>query len=50
MHPNATFVKRNGEVDAWDNSDFRAAVNATGKTQIILAGITTDVRDETSRF
>lgn len=31
------------EVDAWDNADFRAAVKATGKQQIILAGITTDV-------
>ncbi|KAF8892306.1 Isochorismatase-like protein [Gymnopilus junonius] len=36
MHLNAPFIKRNGEVDAWDNSDFCAAVRATG-------GITTDV-------
>ncbi|RDW77571.1 hypothetical protein BP6252_05624 [Coleophoma cylindrospora] len=43
MHPNAPFIKRNGEVDAWDNADFRAAVEATNKTQIILGGITTDV-------
>ncbi|RDW61418.1 hypothetical protein BP5796_11310 [Coleophoma crateriformis] len=43
MHPNAPFIKRNGEVDAWDNADFRAAVQATNKTQIILGGITTDV-------
>ncbi|KAL3419988.1 hypothetical protein PVAG01_08487 [Phlyctema vagabunda] len=43
MHPAAPFIKRNGEVDAWDNADFRAAVEATNKTQIILAGITTDV-------
>ena len=43
MHPNATFVRRNGEVDAWDNADFRAAVQATGKQQVILAGFTTDV-------
>ncbi|KAJ7085166.1 Isochorismatase-like protein [Mycena belliarum] len=43
MHPNGVLVKRNGEVDAWDNSDFRAAVKATGKKQVILAGITTDV-------
>lgn len=28
---------------AWDNADFRAAVKATGKKQIIVAGITTDV-------
>ncbi|WYZ36577.1 hypothetical protein EsH8_II_000083 [Colletotrichum jinshuiense] len=42
-HPTAPLIKRNGEVDAWDNSDFRDAVRAANKTQIILAGITTDV-------
>lgn len=48
MHPEAAFIKRQGEVDAWDNSDFRAAVKATGKKQVILAGITTDVCRPTS--
>ena len=43
MHPDAPFIHRHGEVDAWDNADFRAAVEATGKKQVILAGITTDV-------
>ncbi|KAI0340432.1 ycaC protein [Trametopsis cervina] len=43
LHPNAPFIKRNGEVNAWDNPDFKAAVKATGKKQVILAGITTDV-------
>ncbi|KAL7935909.1 Isochorismatase hydrolase [Trichoderma chlorosporum] len=43
MYPNATFIKRQGEVDAWDNEDFRNAVKATHKTQIIMAGIVTDV-------
>ena len=43
MHPDAPFIKRTGEVNAWDNSDFRAAVKATGKKQVILAGIVTDV-------
>lgn len=43
MYPNAPLVKRNGEVNAWDNEEFRAAVKATGKKQIIVAGITTDV-------
>lgn len=43
MHPDAPYIKRQGEVDAWDNADFRKAVEATGKKQIILAGITTDV-------
>ncbi|KAL7905274.1 Isochorismatase hydrolase [Trichoderma velutinum] len=43
MYPNATFIKRQGEVDAWDNKDFRNAVEATNRTQVILAGIVTDV-------
>jgi len=43
LHPDAPFIHRNGEVNAWDNPDFQAAVKATGKTQVILAGITTDV-------
>ncbi|PTB65009.1 Isochorismatase hydrolase [Trichoderma citrinoviride] len=43
MYPNSTFIKRQGEVDAWDNPDFQAAVKATNKTQIIMAGIVTDV-------
>ncbi|KAL8789458.1 MAG: hypothetical protein Q9195_006824 [Heterodermia aff. obscurata] len=46
MFPDAPLIRRNGEVDAWDNSDFRAAVKATGKSQVILAGITTDVCTE----
>ncbi|THH32745.1 hypothetical protein EUX98_g1449 [Antrodiella citrinella] len=43
LHPNAPFIKRNGEVNAWDNPDFQAAVKATGKSQVIIGGITTDV-------
>jgi nicotinamidase-related amidase len=43
MYPNAPLIKRQGEVDAWDNADFRAAVQASGKRQIVIAGIVTDV-------
>ncbi|KAF7503424.1 hypothetical protein GJ744_003754 [Endocarpon pusillum] len=43
MHPNAPLIRRNGEVNAWDNPEFRAAVEATGKRQVILAGIVTEV-------
>jgi len=43
MYPNAPLIKRQGEVDAWDNADFRAAVEASGKRQILLADIVTDV-------
>ncbi len=43
MYPNAPLIKRQGEVDAWDNADLRAAVQASGKRQIVIAGIVTDV-------
>lgn len=46
MYPSAPFIRRNGEVDAWDNADFRAAVRAQNKSQVILGGITTDVCTE----
>ena len=34
---------RHGEVDAWDNTEFRDTVRSFNKSQIILAGIVTDV-------
>jgi nicotinamidase-related amidase len=43
MYPNMPLIKRQGEVNAWDNPEFRAAIRATGKKQIIVAGIVTDV-------
>ena len=43
MYPDAPYIKRPGQVNAWDNPDFRAAVQATGKKQVILAGIATDI-------
>ena len=43
MYPDAPLIKRQGEVDAWDNPEFRKAIEDTGKKQIIMAGITTDV-------
>ncbi|KAF5027138.1 hypothetical protein F66182_764 [Fusarium sp. NRRL 66182] len=43
MYPDAPLVQRQGEVNAWDSKQFRDAVQATNKSQIILAGITTDV-------
>lgn len=43
MHPNAPIIKRPGQINAWDNEDFVAAVKKTGKKQLIIAGIVTDV-------
>ncbi|KAI0883510.1 Isochorismatase hydrolase [Annulohypoxylon maeteangense] len=42
-YPNAPLIQRQGEVDAWDNPEFREAVIAANKSQIIIGGITTDV-------
>ncbi|KAL3441798.1 Isochorismatase-like protein [Aspergillus insuetus] len=43
MYPNVTLVRRQGEVNAWDNKDFRNAVKATGRKQLIVGGIVTEV-------
>jgi nicotinamidase-related amidase len=41
--PNAPIVHRPGEINAWDNADFVAAVAKTGRKKLILAGISTEV-------
>jgi nicotinamidase-related amidase len=41
--PHAKYVGRKGEINAWDNPDFVAAVKATGKKQLIIAGTITSV-------
>ncbi|KAG0303214.1 hypothetical protein BGZ99_002739 [Dissophora globulifera] len=43
MFPNSTVIARHGEVNAWDNPDFHAAVAKTGRKQLVMAGIVTDV-------
>lgn len=43
MYPNAPLIMRNGEVNAWDNAEFRDAIRSFNKSQIIMAGIVTDV-------
>lgn len=43
LNPNVTIVQRQGEVNAWDNAEFRAAVKATGKKQLVVGGIVTEV-------
>lgn len=43
MFPDAPLVRREGEVNAWDNEEFRDVVRGYNKSQVILAGITTDV-------
>jgi nicotinamidase-related amidase len=41
--PHAVYVPRKGEVNAWDNADFVAAVRATGRKTLIMAGVWTSV-------
>jgi nicotinamidase-related amidase len=41
--PKAPFIPRPGQINAWDNADFVGAVKATGKKQLIIAGVVTEV-------
>lgn len=41
--PDATIVHRPGEINAFDNADFAAAVRATGRKKLLIAGISTEV-------
>ena len=41
--PHAQYVARKGEINAWDNPEFVAAVKATGRKQLIIAGTITSV-------
>jgi len=36
-------VKRLGIVNAWADPNFKAAVSATGRKQLVMAGVTTDI-------
>lgn len=41
--PHAKYVARKGQINAWDNPDFVAAVEATGRKTLIIAGTITSV-------
>lgn len=41
--PGATVVHRPGEINAFDNPEFAAAVEKTGRKKLLIAGISTDV-------
>lgn len=36
-------VRRHGIVNAWDDPDFADAIRATGRSQLIMAAVTTDI-------
>lgn len=43
MFPSAPYIARPGQINAWDNEDFVKAIKATGKKQLIIAGVVTEV-------
>lgn len=43
LFPAAPYIARPGQINAWDNADFVEAVRATGKQQLIIAGVVTEV-------
>jgi nicotinamidase-related amidase len=43
LFPGAPFVPRPGQINAWDNADFVAAIEATGRRQLVIAGVVTEV-------
>jgi len=43
LFPDAPYIPRPGQINAWDNEDFVKAVKATGRKQLIIAGVVTDV-------
>ena len=43
IFPGAPYIARPGQINAWDNEDFVKAVKATGRRQLIVAGVVTEV-------
>ncbi|MFJ1253021.1 isochorismate family cysteine hydrolase YcaC [Cupriavidus sp. CuC1] len=41
--PDAPYIARPGQINAWDNEDFTKAVKSTGRKQLIIAGVVTEV-------
>ena len=41
--PEAPCIARPGQINAWDNEDFVSAVKKTGRKQLIIAGVVTEV-------
>ena len=41
--PDAPYIARPGQINAWDNEEFVRAVKATRRKQLIIAGVVTEV-------
>ena len=42
LFPDAPYIARPGQINAWDNEDFVNAVKATDKKQLVIAGVVTE--------
>jgi len=43
IFPEAAYIARPGQINAWDNADFVKTVKDTGRRQLIIAGVVTEV-------
>ncbi|WP_065943420.1 isochorismatase family protein [Pseudomonas sp. 25 R 14] len=43
MHPDAPLIDRPGIISAWDDPNFVAAIEKTGRKNLIMAGTTVDI-------
>lgn len=43
LFPTAPYIARPGNINAWDNEEFVAAVRNSGRRQLIIAGVVTEV-------
>lgn len=43
MFPDAPYIARPGNINAWDNEDFVKAIRKIGRKQLIIAGVVTEV-------
>jgi nicotinamidase-related amidase len=43
MFPDAPLIRRQGIISAWDDPEFVAAIEETGRKNLIMAGVTIDV-------
>ncbi|EEM10776.1 hydrolase [Bacillus pseudomycoides] len=43
LFPGAPKIARPGQINAWDNEEFVKVIETTGKKQLIIAGVVTDV-------
>jgi nicotinamidase-related amidase len=43
LFPDSPYIARPGQINAWDNDDFVEAIRKTGRKQLVIAGVVTEV-------